>query len=69
VTGNVIRIAISEAAFEAITKTLPLGSVAYENAVDQKGERYVWLAEVCVNRLDAAQISRSLLQQGGQIWT
>ena len=38
-----IRISISEAAFEAIAKTLPLGSVGYENEVDEKGERYVWL--------------------------
>jgi hypothetical protein len=29
----VIRIAISAEAFEAIAKTLPLGSVSYESAV------------------------------------
>jgi hypothetical protein len=33
----VIRIAISEAAFEAIAATLPLGSVAVEPQVDEKG--------------------------------
>ena len=32
-----IKIAISQAAFEAIAKTLPLGSVGYENAGQQKG--------------------------------
>jgi len=31
-----IRIAISQAAFEAIAKTLP-GSVNYENATNEKG--------------------------------
>ena len=30
-----IRIAITQAAFDAIAKTLPLGSVAYEPAVDE----------------------------------
>ena len=34
-----IRIAITEAAFKAITATLPLGSVAYEAEVTAKGER------------------------------
>jgi hypothetical protein len=29
-----VRIAISEAAFDAIAKTLPVGSVAYEPAID-----------------------------------
>ena len=39
-----IRIAITQAAFDAITATLPLGSVGYENATNERGERYVWLA-------------------------
>jgi hypothetical protein len=33
----VTRIAISQAAFDAIAKTLPLGSVGYENKVNGKG--------------------------------
>jgi hypothetical protein len=33
-----VRIAITQAAFDAIAKTLPLGSVGYE-----KGERLIWL--------------------------
>jgi hypothetical protein len=37
----VVRIAISAEAFEAIAKTLPLGSVSYENATNEKGERMV----------------------------
>ena len=31
-----VRIAISQAAFEAIAKTLPLGSVGYENEANKK---------------------------------
>ena len=38
-----IRIAITAAAFDAIAATLPLGSVTYENHVNERGERYVWL--------------------------
>jgi hypothetical protein len=38
-----IRIAITLAAFDAIAATLPLGSVSYENHVNERGERYVWL--------------------------
>jgi hypothetical protein len=34
-----VRIAISQAAFDAIAKTLPLGSVGFENKVNEKGER------------------------------
>jgi hypothetical protein len=48
-----IRIAISEAAFEAIAKTLPLGSVGFENEVNKKGERLIWLYAAVVNRLAA----------------
>jgi hypothetical protein len=39
----VIRIAISQAAFDAIAATLPLGSVGYENGVNEHGERLIWL--------------------------
>jgi hypothetical protein len=48
-----IRIAITEAAFEAIAATLPLGSVNHENHVDERGERYVWLPPNVVDRLKA----------------
>jgi hypothetical protein len=40
-----IRIAISQAAFEAIAATLPPGSTGYENAVNEKGERLIWLIQ------------------------
>ena len=48
-----IRIAISPAAYEAITRTLPLGSVAVEPYFNERGERTVWLEEVWVDRLGA----------------
>jgi hypothetical protein len=37
-----IRIAISVEAFDAICATLPLGSVGYENKVNERGERLIW---------------------------
>ena len=48
-----VRIAITEAAFDAITKTLPLGSAGYENKVNEKGERLIWLEPSVVDRLRA----------------
>jgi hypothetical protein len=48
-----IRIAITEAAFEAITQTLPLGSVGYENEANERGERLIWLDRAVVGRLCA----------------
>ena len=38
-----IRIAITEAAFEAIARMLPLGSVGHENEINERGERPIWL--------------------------
>jgi hypothetical protein len=38
-----VRIAISAEALAAISATLPLGSVSYENKTNDRGERYVWL--------------------------
>jgi hypothetical protein len=48
-----IRIAITQAAFDAIAKTLALGSVGYENATNEKGERLIWLERSVVDRLKA----------------
>ena len=48
-----IKIAITKAAFEALTRTLPLGNVVYENEVTERGERTVWLARAVINRLKA----------------
>jgi hypothetical protein len=46
-----VRIAITQAAFEAIAKTLLFGSVGYENKVNEKGERLIWLDPGVVDRL------------------
>ena len=48
-----VRITISVEAFEAIARTLALGSVNYENASNENGERYIWLEPNAVNRLRA----------------
>jgi hypothetical protein len=48
-----IRIAISVEAFEAIARTLPLGSVAVQPDYNERGERTVWLEPVAVDRLTA----------------
>jgi hypothetical protein len=47
----VVCIAISQAAFDAIASTLPPGSTGYENAVNEKGERLIWLDRSVVDRL------------------
>jgi hypothetical protein len=47
----VIRVAITQAAFDAIAATLPLGSVAYEHAVEEGGLRYIWLEARWLDRL------------------
>jgi hypothetical protein len=46
-----IRIAITQAAFEAIKATLPLGSTAYEAEVNAKGEVHIWLEPRWVDKL------------------
>ena len=46
-----IKIATTAEAFEAIARTLPLGSVGYENAINQRGERLIWLDRAVVDRL------------------
>ncbi len=48
-----IRIAISPAAFDAVAATLPVGSMAVEAEANERGERYVWLEERWLNKLDA----------------
>jgi hypothetical protein len=46
-----IRIAITAAAFDAIAKTLPLGSVGYERENADAAERFIWLEPHIVNKL------------------
>jgi hypothetical protein len=54
----VIRIAISAEAFEAIARTLPLGSVSFENKTDEEGQRLIWLDRAVVDRLRSLRVSR-----------
>jgi hypothetical protein len=46
-----VRIAITQAAFDAIASTLPLGSVGYEAEATERGERLIWLEAAMVDRL------------------
>jgi hypothetical protein len=48
-----IRIAITPAAFDAISATLPFGSVAFEPQIDPHGQRMVWLETAVVDKLTA----------------
>ncbi len=48
-----IRIAITAEAFEAIARTLPFGSMNFENKTDELGRRLIWLDPTVVNRLRA----------------
>jgi hypothetical protein len=44
---------ITQAPFDAIAKTLPLGSVSYEAEVTADGGRFIWLERFALNKLDA----------------
>jgi hypothetical protein len=48
-----VRIAISVEAFEAIARTLPLGSAAVEAEPNERGERLIWFEAAMVDRLGA----------------
>ena len=48
-----VRIAISPAAFAAISSTLSVESVSFEAEPGEKGERLIWLNEAVVDRLAA----------------
>jgi hypothetical protein len=55
-----VRITISQAAFDAIASTLALGSVGYENATNEMGERLIWLDHSVVARLRSLRHRREL---------
>jgi hypothetical protein len=48
-----IKIAITQAAYDAISATLPLGSMGYESEPNQHGERLIWLEDAMADRLGA----------------
>ena len=49
----VIKIAITQAAFDALARPLPPSNVVYEIEANEHGERYVWLPPKVVDRLRA----------------
>jgi hypothetical protein len=49
----VIKIAISQPAFDAIMATMQLGGVGSENATDEQGQRLIWLEPQVLNHLRA----------------
>ena len=53
-----VRIAISQAAFDAIARTMPLGSVGYENEANERGERLIWLPHESARKGNRAAIKR-----------
>jgi hypothetical protein len=55
-SGPMIRISISIAAFEALAATLPLGTAGYESEPSPNGERWIWLEETWLNKLDAIRM-------------
>jgi hypothetical protein len=48
-----IRIAITQAAYDAICATLPLGSVGYEPELNAKGEMHIWIDQRQADKLAA----------------
>jgi hypothetical protein len=48
-----IRIAITPAAFDAIAATLALGSLGFEAAPTESGERQIWIDARAADRLAA----------------
>jgi hypothetical protein len=52
-SSAMVRISISQAAFDAVAATLPLGSMAFEPELNAKGERLVWLEPPVIDRVTA----------------
>ena len=49
---EVIRIAITAEAFDAVAATLPLGTVAYGAEIAASGERSIWVERSALDRLE-----------------
>jgi hypothetical protein len=52
-TIPMIRISITQAAFDAIAATMPLGTVAYEADLTNLGNYFIWLEERWITKLRA----------------
>ncbi len=48
-----VRLSITPAAFDAICKTLPLGSVGFERQPVENGEVAIWVDPAAANQLTA----------------
>ena len=48
-----IRIAITAKAYEAVARTLALGTVACEPQPNENGERLIWLEELWLDKLNS----------------
>jgi hypothetical protein len=48
---RMVRTVISVEAFEAIARTLPVGSVGYENEANERGEKLISLDRAVIDRL------------------
>jgi hypothetical protein len=62
-----IRIAITQAAHDAIAATLPLGSVGYEAQRTEKGEVHIWLEERWLEATRPARPQRELQRRDPEI--
>jgi hypothetical protein len=49
----VVRISISQAAFDAIALSLPIGSVGFDAETNEQCERYIWLPHDVLAKLKA----------------
>jgi hypothetical protein len=53
IKAGMIRIAITAEAYEAIARTLPLGSVGYETERSDTGKVFIWIVRQAMDRLTA----------------
>ena len=51
-----IRIAISEAAFEAICATIAFGSMSFENKTNERREKLIWLELLLARQLTKSTV-------------
>jgi hypothetical protein len=58
-----VCIAITQAAFDAIARTLKLGSVGYEKKTNERGEKLIWLEAAVIDRLRGPARPRRKLQR------
>jgi hypothetical protein len=56
-----IRIPVSQAAFEAVGTMSPLGRVVYEPLLNAKGERLIWIEPAVLDKLEALRGPRESL--------